>query len=509
MGLRSFFTSLGSPETPKRKTPPSIQVRSITQAAQTGRLEASWSTTPTTADAQIYQEWLTITARCRKAADDYDHAKKFLQLVRDNVAGPNGFIANAQIRDPRGTVDTLAGKAIEDAYADFSKKGNFDVTGTYSRAAMERLLLSSWPTDGEVIILIKRGPKYKHGISFQAIDPVRLDPIKYHKLPNGNFIRHGIEMDEDNRPVAYYFKDYDSMMMGYIVSYMGMQYTRVPADEVIHWFVPEKIGQKRGLSPMRTALYRMRMLSGFEDAALINARVGAAKMGFFSDKDGDGEDDDMPLEVDAEPGVFENIGNREFKEWAPQFPETSIESFITTNLRSIGAGLNTSYHNLANDLTSVNFSSIRQGALDEREVWKGLQNSFRDGVVIPMFEAWLACALLNQTITINGKPLRFEKLEKYKTVSFIGRRWSWIDPSAEQTANERAVAQGFKSRSMVIRETCDMDPTDIWDEIKQDNDELEKRNIVPLIPSGSVPPADALPDGAAVQKAETTVKMKE
>jgi hypothetical protein len=205
-----------------------------------------------------------------------------------------------------------------------------------------------------------------------------------------------------------------------------------------------------------------------------------------------------------EGGSFSERGNREFQQWSPQFPETSIDSFITTNLRSIGSGLNTSYHNLANDLTSVNFSSIRQGALDEREVWKGLQNSFRDGVVIPMFEAWLQVALLNQIITINGKPLRFERIEKYKSVSFIGRRWSWIDPAAEQTANERAVAQGFKSRSMVIRETSDMDATDIWDEIAQDNEELAKRNIVPLIPSGSVPPQDAVPDGAAVQKPEAT-----
>ena len=503
MGLRDFFSEMGATigfsSKPQRRSAPTVQVRSISQAAQTGRLETSWNTTPTTADAQIYQEWLTITARCRQGGEDYDHAKKFIQLVRDNTAGPSGFTLNAQTRDPNGTMDTLASKAIEESYGDFSIRGNFDVTGTLSRCDMERLLLSTWPTDGEVIILIKRGDKYPHGIAFQAVDPVRLDPLKYHKLPNGNLIRHGIEMDEDNRPVAYYFKDYDSMMMGYITSFMGMQYTRVPAEDVIHWFIPEKIGQKRGLSPMRTPIWRMRMLSAFEDSAITNARVGAAKMGFFTDEDGDDDDD---LEIDAEPGVFENIGNRKFQEWSPQFPETSIEPFIKACVRSMGAGLNVSYHNLANDLTSVNFSSIRQGALDERDVWKGLQNSFRDGVVIPMFMAWLKTALLNQKITINGKPLRFEKIEKYKAVTFIGKRWAWIDPAAEQTANERAVAQGFKSRSEVVRETSDREATDVWDEMQRDKEEMKKRGIVPLIPSGSVPPMDAQADSAALQKKE-------
>lgn len=242
------------------------------------------------------------------------------------------------------------------------------------------------------------------------------------------------------------------------------------------------------------------MLSGFEDAAVTNARIGASKMGFF--KDPDAPEDDEPLEMDAEPGVFEDIGNRDLQQWAPQFPDQSIEPFVKALVRSVGAGLNVSYHNLANDLTSVNFSSIRQGALDEREVWKGLQNSFLGGVVVPMFEAWLEAALLNQIILVptstgQAKPLKFERIEKYKAVTFTGRRWPWIDPASEQSANEKAVAQGFKSRSEVIRETSNRQPEDVWDELERESLELKKRGIVPLIPSGSVPPDQNKPDPAA------------
>jgi lambda family phage portal protein len=499
MSILDFFRQAPKPE--KRRPAPTLQMRSITQAAQTGRLESSWGVTPTTADAQIYQEWTAAVARSRKAAEDYDHFKKFIQLVRDNVAGPDGFNLNAQIRDPGGTIDTLASSAIENAFDSFSKKGNFDVTGTLSRSDAERLCLSTWGTDGEVIVVAKYGKKYAHGVAFQFIDPVRLDPTMYHKLANGNVIRHGIEMDEDNRPVAYHFKDYTEMQVGYVTSHSPSATIRVPAENVIHWFVPEKIGQKRGLPPGRTALWRMRMLSGFEDAAVTNARIGAAKMGFFKDPDAS-EDDDDPLELDAEPGTFEDIGNREMQAWNPQFPDQSIEPFVKALVRSVGAGLNVSYHNLANDLTSVNFSSIRQGALDEREVWKGLQNSFQGGVVIPIFERWLESALLNQIILVPtsggpGKPLKFERIEKYKAVAFTGRRWPWIDPASEQSANEKAVAQGFKSRSEVIRETSNRQPEDVWDELEREREELNKRGIVPLIPSGSVPPDQGKPETTA------------
>lgn len=470
---------------------PSAIVRPLTQAAQTGRLENSWEVFPTTPDAQIYQEWRAIVTRSRRASEDYDHFRKFIQLVRDNVAGPKGFNLNAQIRDLDGTVDSLASQAIEQKYAEFSRRGNFDVTGTLSRTDAERMAMTTWGTDGEVIIVVKRGAQYPHGVAFQFIDPVRLDPIHYQKLTNGNFIRHGIEFNEDGRPIAYHFRTYDEMQVGYITSYMGQSYVRVEARDVIHWFVPEKIGQKRGLPPGRTALWRMRMLSGFEDAAITNARIGASKMGFFKDPDAnDEEGENLPMDMD--PGTFENIGNREFVNWTPQFPEATIDPFIKAMVRSVGAGLNVSYHNLANDLTSVNFSSIRQGALDEREVWKGLQESFCQGIVVPMFEAWLEMALLQQIIVVPSKtgpkPLKFDRLEKYKAVEFTGRRWAWIDPAAEQSANEKAVAQGFKSRSEVIRECSTRDPEDVWDEIERENSELQKRGIKPLIPAGSVPP---------------------
>lgn len=476
-----------------RRTAPAIKVRMQTQAGLQGRLESSWQAIPSTVDALIFQEWLAHVARSRQAAEDFDHFKKFIQLCRDNVAGPLGFNLNAQIRDPNGTIDTLASSAIETGWDEFSKRGNFDATGTLSRADAERMLISSWATDGEVIAIKRRGSQFPHGFAVQFVDPVRLDPRQYHKLGNGNVVRHGIEMDEDNRPIAYHFRNYEEMQTGYVTSPTGSGHVRVPAADVIHWFVPEKIGQKRGLAPGRTALWRMRMLSGFEDAAITNARVGAAKMGFFKDPDGDVDDENIAM--DAEPGVFENIGNREFVDWSPQFPDQSIEPFTKSILRSLGASLNVSYHNLANDLTSVNFSSIRQGALDEREVWKGLQESFIAGVVVPIFNAWLEIALLRQILVVptsggQPKPLKFERLDKYKSVSFTGRRWSWIDPAAEQSANEKAVAQGFKSRSEVIRETSTRDPEDVWDEIQRENAELAKRGIVPLIPSGSVPPQD-------------------
>lgn len=456
----------------------------IFQAAGNGRLEASWTSTPTTIDAWIYQHWNTLTARAAEQAENNDHARKFVQLCRDNIAGPHGFTLQAQVKDPNGTPDTLASSAIEAAFAEFSKRKNFCVTRTSSRKSVERLIAASLPKTGEFIAIARYGRNLnKFGFAVQVIDPVLLDPAHYQDLGNGNTIRHGIEFDSNGAPVNYYFRRMDERQVGYI-SGMSRDYDIVPADNVCHIFLEESVGQKRGLTWMRTALWRMRMLGGFEDAALVNARVGAAKMGFFRDPDADnGDGDDIPLEGD--PGTFEDIGNRELVNWSPQFPEQSIDPFTKTLLRSIASGLCVSYNNLASDLTSVNFSSIRQGALDEREVWKGLQEMVIEQWCEWLYEKWLERALLAQAITVANKPLKFERIEKYRAVAWRPRRWGWIDPSAEMAANEKAIAMRLKSRSEVIGETSGRDSADVWEEISRDDKDMAALGVVPELMAGS------------------------
>jgi lambda family phage portal protein len=473
--------------------------RHFADAAGNSRLTASWSATPTTVDAYIYQHWNTLVARSRDQAEKSDHGRKFLQLCRDNIAGPTGFTLQSQVKDPSGRADTVASDAVEAAWYEFSKRGAYEITRSMSRADVERLIVTTVARDGEAFAIKRRSKDLPHGFALQLVDPVALDPTHFETLGNGNKIRHGIEFNDLEQPVAYYFRDYDERQVGYVLG-TGRKYQRIAAEDVIHVFVVESVGQRRGLPWMRTALFRMRNLAAFEDAAIINARVGASKMGFFRDGDADPDDtEDLPM--DAEPGVFENIGNREFVEWNPQFPDASIEMFARSCLRSISVGLGVSYNNLAGDLTSVNFSSIRQGALDEREVWKGLQQFFISAWCEQVYPEWLQMALLMEKIRVptrNGGSgaLPFTKIDKYRAVTFTGRRWSWIDPKAEVDANAVAIGQRLKSRSEVIREMGG-DPDDVWAEIEREDKALEKLGIVPDLMPGAQKTQPSAQDGNA------------
>jgi lambda family phage portal protein len=453
-------------------------------AANTGRLEASWSGTPTTVDALIYQDLGTLVARSREQAENNDHAAKFLSLCEINVVGPNGFTCKSQIKDPSGKPDLVAQGAIETAWAEFGEIGNFDVTGSLSRIDVEKLAVKSVAMDGEFIAVHRYGPEFPHGYAIQILDPVTLDPRHFDKLSNGNVIRHGIEFNANGKPVAYHFNEVDERQIGYTHAMRPTQ--RIPAENVLHLFLPERVSQKRGLPWMRTALWRMKMLNGFEDAAITKARLGASAAGFFKNPDADPDDDeDLPMEA-GEPGQFYDIGNREFVQWDPQFPSNDFDPFVKAMLRSIASGLKVSYNNLASDLTSVNFSSIRQGALDEREVWKSLQEWMIGQWSKKVFLKWLSVALLNQKITVPNKggvmrPLPFEKLEKYKPVGFRGRRWAWIDPNAEMKATELAIGMKLMSRTQAI-EDLGRDPEDVWSEVERETVMLAEKGIDDTMP---------------------------
>ena len=449
-------------------------------AGQVDRLTASWPATPMPADDIIRRHQRILVARSREQATNNDYGKSFLRMVRQNVVGPTGVRLQAQSRDSATALDAKANDAIEAAFRDWSRAENCDVTGRQSWRALQAALVTSAAKDGEFMLRKIYGRDAgPWGFALHVLDPQRC-PVDHDedRRADGTFVRHGIEFNKYGRPLAFYFTTTDERETDYW--YGGRRFTRIPADEIIHGFLSDMIGQKRGLPWMATALWRMQMLGGFEKAALVNARVAASKGGFFQWKEGYGpeQDEDEELVMDAEPGSFQELpAGAEFKEWNPQYPSGEFSPFIKAALRGISSGLGVAYNNLANDLEGVNFSSIRQGTLDEREHWKELQEWLIEQLIDPVFQAWLPIALLSGRITIEGGgTLRADRLQKYRAVSWQPRRWQWIDPRADVAAAIEMKNNLMGSFGQFIRDQG-RDPDTVWREVAQDIEQMRKAGI--------------------------------
>lgn len=426
---------------------------SMFQAADKGNDKAP--SIPTPPDQIITTKHMALVARSRQQWSDNDYVRSFVRIIRQNVVGPQGVQMQAKATTARGKLDKALNAALEADFAEWGVKGNCDVTGKLSWREIQRLVMETAARDGEFIVRkIYGADAGPHGFALQFIDPQRL-PVWYNvDRYNGGFIRHGIEFSAWGRARAYHFTSTDPDADGYY-SASGRGFVRVAATEIIHEFIVEMVGQKRGLPWTSTSLARLRNVNAFESAAIQNARASASKMGFIKYAEGFGPeaDEDQPVTIDAEPLSFHELPEgADLAEWSPQFPSNETAIFLKSQLRGAAAGMGVPYNTVANDLEGVNFSSIRHDTLDAREYYKELQGWLIEALVAPVRDAHLAWRVLNAKLTVKGRPVGPERLPACRMVSWQARRWEWIDPNADVDGKLKEVRGGMADLSDVIRE---------------------------------------------------------
>jgi len=455
--------------------------RNSFEGAQTSSITYSWTTTPQPINEVIKKNLKTLRARSREQQFNNDYARRFIGMCKSNVVGDNGIVLQAKSKSKNGELDVMANQAIEAAWKDWSKKDNCDIKGRCSRDELERLFISTVGGDGECIVQLLYGKSLnKYGFALKFIDAELLDvDLNEDVRGSNNKIKLGIEVNQHDKPVAYYFKQTSGDYY-----YNGKFYTRVPAKDIIHGFITEYVDQMRGIPWMSTALLRLNMLGGFENAALVNARVGASKMGFFTSDSGDefkgdGTDAEGNTISESEPGTFEQLAaGTSFQAFDPAYPNGEYTYFLKGMLRGIASGLGANYNTLANDLEGVNYSSLREGAINEREIWKLLQKWMISSFSDIIYNKWLERVILSPGIPIGNSRLQPEYIDKYRDVHFQGKRWQWVDPLKEMNGNQAAIDAKIKSRSQIIRANGD-DPDEVWREIERENKMLDSMGLTP------------------------------
>lgn len=462
-------------------------------AAQASRLAFSWATTSTHVNRDLQNDLAALRGRSRDLSRNNDYARRFLSMVKTNVVGHSGFSLQVQALKPDGTIDQRDSDLLEESFWRWGRPGACEVTGRLSFTDVQRLVIETIARDGEVLVReVTRGP---FGYQLELIDPQLLDERYNDDLSNGNKVRMGVEVDSWGAPVAYWLRDADASDPQRFSDSLGSR-IRVPASEVRHLFLSEMVRQLRGVPWMASAMLRMNMLAGYEEAAVVAARVGAAKLGVI--ETGDGEVDGLGTDTDdrgipqldsREPGEFLALpAGSKLGAWDPDYPHEQYGAFVKACLRGISSGLGVAYNGLANDLEGVNYSSIRAGVLEEREVWKAIQGWMIDAFLAPTYSRWLERAILAGAV-----PLPMSKFAKFDAALWQGRRWDWVDPHSDTQANVLAIEKGLKSPSQVIRE-MGRDPEEVWRESAKDRARLREVGILaaqsdppPTAPVRSVP----------------------
>ncbi len=451
----------------KKKKEVVVSKKRSFSAGNINRLTADWSTASSTPNSDVYADLTKLRSRSRGLVQNNGYAKKYITLVTSNVVGKNGVMLQVMSKDANGKYDTAANDQIEDAWKKWGSQ--CDVTGTMSWVDFQSNVMEAAAQDGEVLIRIVRNYDNDFGFALQLIEADQLD---VNLNDSRRRIVMGIELDMYNKPVAYHITkghpsgvEYDS------------KHVRIPAEDMIHLFRPLRVGQVRGVPWMHSSMSALNMLDRYEEAELTAARVAAGKMGFYTTPTGTeyttGQTEDNDVIMEVEPGTFEELpAGWDFTAFDPTHPTTAYEAFTKNVLRSVASGLGVSYESLSNNRSDVNYSSIRQGALEERDQWRQLQTWLSEHVHSKVYKEWLPNAMLKGEVT-----LPMSKIEKFEAVVWVGRGFQWIDPMKDAMANVLLAKNGLKSDQDIVADGG-KNIEDVYAQIAKEKEMRESLGIV-------------------------------
>ena len=418
------------------------------KGGEVGRLLGGMFGSSASADSTIKPSLAKLRDRARDLERNNEYVSRALDLIENGVVGERGFNLQVKGANLDGTLDIPANDLIERRWKEWCKSPTTDGGMTFRDLCAMAIRVKK--RDGEFFAQVVKNSAYPDGIALHPIEADRVDVDKNELMPSGRRIRMGVELDEFDRPIAYWVLNYHPGDYDFMQNRPEKKHTRIPAEKMIHVFKKKRPGQTRGDSDFAPAIFALKMLDGYRDAEITAARAAAAKFGVLVSPGGDGiadsYDGDIP-QLDYEAGTIQSLPQGyDLKMIDPTHPTSAFSDFNKAVLRGIASGIGLSYESLSNDLEGTSYSSIRQGALLERDQYKNDQQFMIEHFVDKVFKMWLSWNMQVGSLSLNGFPIGPDKYNKFaEGIQWRGRGFQWVDPLKEMNAAVIGLQNGILS----------------------------------------------------------------
>lgn len=387
-----------------------------------------------------------VRARARDLERNSDMMNSVIGAYKRNVIG-GGYALQAK------TGSDKTNELIQAAWKKWCKKQNCDVTGTQSFTQMMRMCVKRKKVDGGILI-VKRYTKDGYlPFKLQTFEVDELDNSQMLPKKKGNKVVGGIEMNEYNKPMGYWIRQYsvDGMALSNPVY--------VDAKDVIFLYTKHRPSQVREMSDMSPTITRIRDANEFMVAVSVKERIAACLSVFIKKQlpttgigrqNGSvpGPHQDYQGKSIA-PGMIKELNaGDEIQVVNPTGQATDAASYIKLQQRLVGAGQGISYEATSRDMSESNYSSTRQGIIEddttyaeEKEMLMEVMDEIYETFIISL---WLAGEL-------DAKDF-WDNKDKYFEHAWITAPKKWIDPQKEANANKIALNTGQKTFKQIAAE---------------------------------------------------------
>jgi lambda family phage portal protein len=346
------------------------------------------------------------------------------------LAGMSATLAN----DLVGTGPRLQLQFGDDDTARMIERAFFDWSWQIDLASKLRTMREALVVDGEAFAMMITNPRMP-GVqldlrlveSEMVATPTEL--MAQSITPDGSTV-DGLEFDTVGNVTAYQVLNYHP---GSNFRVNTLEFQRVPASQMVHWFRPLRPGQHRGMPEVTPALKLFAQLRRYTEAVCAAAETAADFAGFLRTNSPAAEVDEveafaeMPIEKRSMVTLPDGWT---FEQLKAEQPTSTYAMFKRELIGEIGRCLGLPFNVSALDSSSYNYASGRM----DHQVYATTQRIMRDDLerklLDRVLEAWVNEATLAGYMP-QGVP------------AFSEWDWSWqwdgkehVDPAKEANAAE-------------------------------------------------------------------------
>lgn len=317
-----------------------------------------------------------------------------------------------------------------------------------------------------------------------------------------NRIFNGVEVDSNNRVVAYHIcSTYPNSNL-----YARKEWKRVKAfgdktgiPNVLMIYETERAEQYRGVPYLAPVIESLKQLTRYSEAEMMAAVIngfftvfvksekGTSEMGFTGvvDEEEQLTDDDVNYELG--PGMVNMLASGESIEIADaKRPSSNFDAFTTSLAKYVGAALEIPVEILVKHFSS-SYSASRAALLEAWKAFRMKRSWMAADLCQPVYEIFLTEAIAGGRLKAPGF-----FLDPLIRMAYCGAQWNgpaqgMIDPVKEVNAAEKRINIGISTRQ---RETIEMTGGDFDSNVMQLVRENQLMKTAGLLSSGADSPPE-------------------
>jgi lambda family phage portal protein len=431
------------------------------EGAAGGRRNEGWRAAGADANAENGPALSVLRNRARDLRRNNPYAERAVTGIADNVVGA-GIV-------PRPMADRdRSNKRLGALWMAWGETLLCDADGLENFYGLQHKIIECVVEGGEC--LVRRRRRYSSDglpvpLQLQVLEPDFLDDAK--TGANGsNLIIQGIEFDSLGKRVAYWLFDQHP---GSNSSMRSIESRRIPAEDVIHVFLPKRAGQARGYTWFAPVMQRLKNFDEMEDAVMEQAKIAACFAAFITNDGAGGQAaKKKPLIERMEPGIIQELAMGESVNFSAPPTFNGYQPYSWQSLHAISVGMGVPYELLTGDLKGVNFSSGRMGWLHfarRVDVWQWR-------MLIPQL-----CEVVWQWF-MEAQALLPGAVLTEVLAEWVPPRREMVDPKTETETVKERLRSGLITWPNALRELGITDPNAHADEIAKANELFDKLGLV-------------------------------